>query len=210
MPMPFHLSRRALLATSVAAAFAAALPSLAIGLEEDALLSVDIPDTFAGQPDAPVTIIEYWSPTCGYCTTFLDETFPRLKTDYLDTGKARMAIRPFVRNAMDAVVFMVAEVAGPERAPAVIEHFMRNQARWVNAPDRLAAMKEVANEVGITPVLFEAAMLNQDLLGKLNRMRKQAIESFGIQGTPAVFVNGRLVAGAATYDAISAQIAGGQ
>lgn len=210
MPKPIQLSRRALLAGSAMAVVAAALPGVAAGLEEESLLNVDIPDSFAGNADAPVTIIEYWSPTCGYCTTFLDQTYPRLKSDYLDTGKARLAIRPFVRNAMDAVVFMVAEVAGPERSQAVVEHFMRNQARWVNADNRLKAMQEVADEVGISPILFEAALLNQQLLNRLNRMRKQAIEDFGIQGTPAVFVNGKLLTGAADYDAISAQIASGE
>lgn len=207
MQKRFHLSRRTLLAGAALAAFFPVLAGAAAGLEENALLAVDIPDSFVGNADAPVTIIEYWSPTCGYCATFLDETYPRLKSDLVDTGKARIAIRPFVRNAMDAVVFMVAEVAGPERAPAVVEHFLRTQERWVNAPDRLAAMKEVAAEMGITPVLFDAAMLNQDMLGKLNIMRKQAIEDFGIQGTPAVFVNGTLVTGAANYDSIAAQVA---
>lgn len=209
MHKPFHPSRRAFLASGILAATAMALPSAAAGLEEETLLSVAIPDSFAGNVDAPVTIIEYWSPTCGYCATFLDETYPRLKTDFLDTGKARLAIRPFVRNALDAVVFLVAEVAGPERAPAVVEYFMRNQDRWVNADNRLKAMGEVAGEVGITPTLFEAAMLNQGMLDKLNRMRKQAIEVFGIQGTPAIFVNGALIAGAPNYDAISAHIAAG-
>jgi len=207
MPKPFHLSRRAVLVSGAVATLALALPSAAIALEEETLLSVNIPDSFAGNADAPVTIIEYWSPTCGYCTTFLNETYPRLKADFLDTGKARLAIRPFVRNAMDAVVFMVAEVAGPDRSQAVVEYFMRNQARWVNADDRLAAMKEVAAEMGISSVLFDAAMLNNELLGQLNTMRKQAIETFRIQGTPAVFVNGQLIAGAADYDTISAQIA---
>jgi len=107
-------------------------------------------------------------------------------------------------------VFMVAEVAGPDRSQAVVEYFMRNQARWVNADDRLAAMKEVAAEMGISSVLFDAAMLNNELLGQLNTMRKQAIETFRIQGTPAVFVNGQLIAGAADYDTISAQIAAGR
>jgi len=209
MHKPFHFNRRTFLASGAMAVAALALPGVAAGLEEETLLSVVIPDTFSGNADAPVTIIEYWSPTCGYCATFLDQTYPRLKTDFLDTGKARLAVRPFVRNAMDAVVFLVAEVAGPERAPAVVEHFMRNQQRWVNSDNRLKAMEDVAAEVGISPVLFEAAMLNQPLLNRLNTMRKQAIEVFGIQATPAVFVNGKLISGAADYDAIAAHIAAG-
>jgi len=207
MPTSLLISRRALLASAALALVASAMPGVAMALEEETLLGVDIPDSFTGNVDAPVTIIEYWSPTCGYCTTFLNETYPRLKSDYLDTGKARLAIRPFVRNALDAVVFLVAEVAGRDRAPVVVEYFMRNQERWINTEDRLAAMKEVAAEAGITPLLFESALLNREMLNRLNLMRKQAIEVFGIQGTPAVFVNGTLLPGAANYDSIAAQIA---
>ncbi|MBI4048698.1 MAG: thioredoxin domain-containing protein [Devosia nanyangense] len=207
MPTSLLISRRALLASAALALVASAMPGVAMALEEETLLGVDIPDSFTGNVDAPVTIIEYWSPTCGYCTTFLNETYPRLKSDYLDTGKARLAIRPFVRNALDAVVFLVAEVAGRDRAPVVVEYFMRNQERWINTEDRLAAMKEVAAEAGITPLLFESALLNREMLNRLNLMRKQAIEVFGIQGTPAVFVNGMLLPGAANYDSIAAQIA---
>ena len=42
-----------------------------------------------GSEDAPVTIIEYASMTCGHCAAFHTETLPAIKEKYIETGKAK-------------------------------------------------------------------------------------------------------------------------
>ena len=39
-----------------------------------------------GNPDAPVTVIEYASFTCPHCADFHADQFKQLKADYIDTG----------------------------------------------------------------------------------------------------------------------------
>src|SRR5688572_4367834 len=48
-----------------------------------------------GDRNAPVTIIEYASMTCPHCAAFHNETMPRLKSEYIDTGKVRLVFREF-------------------------------------------------------------------------------------------------------------------
>ena len=55
------------------------------GLNLEAALSPRI----IGDPDAPILIAEYFSMTCGYCANFHLETFPAVKKNWIDTGKAR-------------------------------------------------------------------------------------------------------------------------
>ncbi len=43
-----------------------------------------------GKADAPVTIIEYSSLTCPHCAKFHIDTFPKVKSEWIDTGKVRM------------------------------------------------------------------------------------------------------------------------
>ncbi len=43
-----------------------------------------------GSPSAPLTLYDISSLSCGHCGTFHLETFPKLKKDYVDTGKLRI------------------------------------------------------------------------------------------------------------------------
>jgi protein-disulfide isomerase len=62
-----------------------------------------------GSPDAPVTVVEFTDYQCPYCLRFVQETFPKLKEQYIDTGKVRWVIRdmplgfhPHAREAAQA------------------------------------------------------------------------------------------------------------
>jgi protein-disulfide isomerase len=61
-----------------------------------------------GQADAPLTLIEYSDFTCGYCSKFFKETWPRIQARYVDTGKVRFVYRDFPRgdqgSGLDAAV----------------------------------------------------------------------------------------------------------
>ncbi|HJT07729.1 MAG TPA: thioredoxin domain-containing protein, partial [Stellaceae bacterium] len=49
--------------------------------------SVTAEDHVLGKADAPVTIIEYASLTCPHCAAFDRETLPKIKENWIDTGK---------------------------------------------------------------------------------------------------------------------------
>jgi protein-disulfide isomerase len=57
-----------------------------------AKVSVDN-DPFIGDENAPVTLIEFSDFDCPWCKTFYDEVYPRLKKDYIDTGKVKLVFR---------------------------------------------------------------------------------------------------------------------
>src|SRR6185295_6209829 len=54
-----------------------------------------------GNPQAKVTVIEYASPTCPICAAFMINYYPKLKSDYIDTGKVFYVYRTFLRLADD-------------------------------------------------------------------------------------------------------------
>jgi protein-disulfide isomerase len=57
-----------------------------------------------GNPDAPVTLIEYSDFTCGYCVKFFRETWPRLYEKYVKTGKVRFLYRDYPRDPEGAAM----------------------------------------------------------------------------------------------------------
>ena len=54
-------------------------------------------DRVRGNPQAPLTLLEYSDFTCGYCEKFFEETWPILFSEYIDTGKVRLVYRDFPR-----------------------------------------------------------------------------------------------------------------
>jgi len=74
------------------AATAIALTLAAPALAQDATPET-LPDIALGAEDAPLTIIEYVSYTCGHCANFHTDVYPQLKADYIDTGLVRFVQR---------------------------------------------------------------------------------------------------------------------
>jgi len=51
--------------------------------------------SFLGDPDAPVTLIEFTDYQCPYCRRHAQQTLPRLRERYVETGQLRYGIREF-------------------------------------------------------------------------------------------------------------------
>src|SRR5690606_13067221 len=121
------------------------------------------------------------SPTCPHCATFHATVYPQLKAEYIDTNKIQFIPRPFVRNVLDAVVFMLAEAAGEAKYHEVVDTFFRTQDQWVTSNKPADAMFAIAQQLGFTRETYDAALTNQALFSGLETMRKQASEEFQLQ-----------------------------
>src|SRR5262249_21371307 len=68
-----------------------------------------------GDPNAPVTIIEYASLTCPHCAHFHKDVLPLLKERYIAPGKVRLVFRDFPLDQRALSAAILAHCAGPER-----------------------------------------------------------------------------------------------
>ncbi len=91
-----------------------ALAQLKSGPELAAELAKEGPrgDIVLGKADAPVTMVEYASMTCGHCATFHNTVLPKLKEKYISTGKVRLILREFPLDNLAAAGSMLARCAG--------------------------------------------------------------------------------------------------
>lgn len=170
------------------------------------LAAVALPDRVLGSAEAKVTVIEYASPTCPHCATFSNSVYPQFKTDYIDTGKVKFILRPFVRNVLDAVVFMLAEAAGDKQYHTVIETFFKTQDQWGTSETPRDAILEIAKQLGFTEQTFDAALTNQELFTAMETMRQQALDEFKLEGTPTFYINGKQLTGDKTLEQLKAEI----
>src|SRR6185312_16192654 len=100
-----------------------------------------------GNKDAKVTVIEYGSAQCPHCGNFHRDVFPELKSKYIDTGKIKFIFRPFALSIYDVVVFMLAEIAGPDQFYAVLDAYYNSQEKWDFAEYDPSRTKEEADAI---------------------------------------------------------------
>ncbi len=179
----------------------------AVTIDEAKLMApAGLPDHVLGGKDAKVTVIEYGSATCPHCGRFHKDVYPALKAKYIDTGKIKFIFRPFALNTLDLVVFMLAEIAGPDQYYTVIDTFYDNQDKWVPSQTPKDAIQAIALQLGFTPDSFGQALTNQELPKGIQAQRDQASNDFKVTGTPTFYVNGKQMVGEQTIEALSAAI----
>ena len=153
-----------------------------------------------GKEDAPVTIIEYASMTCGHCATFANETFPKLKEKYIDAGKVRFILREFPLDPIAAAGFMVARCAGDDKYFAVVDALFARQKEWAYSNDPVTGLQNLTKQFGFTQESFEACLTNQEMLDGVNWVRQRGAEKFGVNSTPTFFINGKIYRGAIKFE----------
>jgi protein-disulfide isomerase len=140
-----------------------------------------------GRPGAPVTVIEFSDYACPFCQRFFAATFPRLKQDYIDTGKIRYVFRDFpldihpeARKAAEA-----AHCAG-EHGKYWEMHDVLFQNQRALAPAQLAAY---AAKIGLNRRKFDQCLTSGRHSARVDRGLADGAAA-GVRGTPG-FVIGR-------------------
>lgn len=151
-------------------------------------------DPVIGDPDAPITIIEFSDFQCPFCAKFHAQTLPALISEYVDTGKAKIVYRDFPLqnihpNAVPAS--LAAECANEQgRFKEMHDVLFERQGLWSDlpVPDALITFADYAAAVGgIDLDTFESCMDERKYLEEI-RKDLQDGSDYGITGTPGFFV----------------------
>lgn len=172
---------------------------------EELLRAGPLGDRAIGNPNAPVTVIEYASLTCPHCRKFHAEVFPRVKSAYIDTGKVRYIVREFPIGRTAGAAAIINRCAPEEMYFFLLDAFLSRQAEWVTQEVRRDAIYGVAKSSGMSRETFDKCLSNQTIIEGLTEV-KQRGRQFGVFGTPTFFVNGKKAQGAVTFDEMKALI----
>jgi protein-disulfide isomerase len=155
-----------------------------------------LPDLVLGSADAPITVVEYASMTCGHCAHFHTTVFPTLKEKYVDTGKVRFIMREFPLDNLAAAASMLARCAGDGKTFPLISVLFAKQDDWAFVKgDPRPELLKFAKQAGFTQESFEKCLTDQKLLDDIAAIRSRAAETFGVNATPTFFVNGKKLNG---------------
>ena len=158
-------------------------------------------DLVMGNPDAPVTMIEYASLTCGHCGTFHTQVFPDFKEQYIKTGKVRLVYRNFTRDSADLAVGKITRCFGPDKAFDLMAIFFERQRQWV-VEDAKPEIAAIARRVGINRADMDACLANKDLESDLIEMLR-AGEAEGVEFTPTFFIGNQRHVGVIELDVLA-------
>ena len=210
------ITRRQFLAQSTAlSALLVACSALDIRLVGDVLAQTPKPadlvqagplgDVVLGNADAPVTIIEYASMTCGHCATFHNTTYPAMKAKYIDTGKVRYILREFPLDPLAAGAFMLARCSGNDKYYPIVEALFQKQKEWV-VQNPIPPLLALAKQAGFTEESFEACLKDQKILEGIEAVRTHGAEKLGVNSTPTFFINGKVHRGILTIEELDKQL----
>ena len=145
-----------------------------------------------GKPDAPVTVMEFFSLTCPHCAAFAKETMPQVQSDLIDTGKMRMVFGDFPLDQVALTAAVIARSLPPERYWPFCEALFASQDRWafargVNSTDELAKMAALA---GMSRDAFDKAVADKDLRDWILKQQDEASKMYSVDSTPTFIFNG--------------------
>ena len=187
-----HLSRRSALA-AVSALMLAACGG-GDGGSATGVPSISKGDHVKGSESAPITIIEYASPTCPACKYFHDDILPALSEKYVVTGKVKFVFREFPIHEPDVPSYVLAMCAGDGQFFDVLDDLFANQVGVVTAAQNgtlKGALQTIGKRHGIeTTAQFDACMENRDYRTALADKYQVATEKWGVDSTPTFIING--------------------
>jgi protein-disulfide isomerase len=157
-------------------------------------------DRVLGNPGAAITIIEFASLTCPHCADFERETLPKIRADWIDTGKAKLVFRDFPLDGSALKAAVLARCAPVERYYGFVDTLFASQASWAHNPDPTPALGRIAKLGGMSDEQFQACMKNDALQNQVLAMRLAGEKEFEVQSTPTFFINGKKLVGSRPYE----------
>ena len=154
----------------------------------------EVVEMVLGNPDAPVEVIEYASFTCPHCRTFHENTMPRLKADYVDTGQVRFVYREVYFDRFGLWAGMVARCAGPVRYFGVVDLIYERQSEWTQgSPAEVAEnLRRIGRTAGMTNEQLDACLTDAAMAQALIENDTANRQMHDIPGTPSFVIDGTL------------------
>lgn len=167
-------------------------------------ITVGADEFVLGEPSATVTIVEYASLTCLHCAAFHNDVLPKLKASYIDSGKVRLVYRDFPLDRFALAASMLARCAGRDRYFNFLHMLFRDQPRWSRARDPMRALGQIARLGGLGSKKFDACLKDQKLQTAILKQRLEGSQTFQINSTPTLIIDGRKYGGGLSFAELQA------
>lgn len=153
-----------------------------------------------GKSNAPVTIVEYSDYECPFCGRFYSQTLPLIQREYVDSGKVKLVFKDFplgfhqyAQKAAEAA-HCVKEQKGDDGYWKMHDKLFENQQSL-----SIENIKQWAKELGVNVRDFNSCLDSGKMATTVQKAMREGQQD-GVQGTPAFFINGKLLSGAQPFE----------
>jgi protein-disulfide isomerase len=174
----------------------------------DVAKPMSLPDMALGPANASVTITEYASMTCPHCAAFNEAVFPKIKSEYIDSGKVRYVFREFPLDIKAAAGSMLARCIAKDDSGkyfTVIDLLFKQQNDWV-MKNTTETLTRIGKQAGLSQQAVEDCLKDQALLDKIAADQKYASDVLKVDSTPTFFINGERIKGETSFEEFDKRI----
>ena len=142
-----------------------------------------------GNPNAPITMVEFGDYQCTFCSKFFHETENPIITNYIKTGKVKVLFKDYIilgqdsRNAANAAHCANDQKLFWEYHSMLYNNWAGENTGWAD----LAHLHEFANTLGLDMDVFSTCMSDLKWNELVNLSSKDG-QKLGVSGTPTFFV----------------------
>ena len=156
---------------------------------------------FKGDPDAPVTIIEFADFQCPYCGRFFAETKPQIDEQYMQSGKVRFGYFDFAFLGQESNWAAEAAECASDQNKFWEYHdtLYSSQSGENQGAFNKNNLKKFAEELGLDTSAFNEC-LDSGKYTQLIKEESSAASSIGVRSTPTFLINGQPLVGAQPFE----------
>ncbi len=157
-----------------------------------ATVSVD-DDPVLGDPNAPITMIEFSDYECPFCKRHFDQVYPTLKKEYIDTGKVKLVFRDYPLPFHDPMATYEAQAAncarenGGDAAYFKLHDEMFNKTASNGNGLTKDQIKQMANDLGLNGNSIIACADSDKYKDEIAKDMADG-SAAGVSGTPSFFI----------------------
>ncbi len=156
-------------------------------------------DRVLGDSNALVTIIEYSSLTCPHCAALHRDALPQIRKTWIAEGKAKLVFRHFPLDNLALRAAAVANCIEGERHFSFLDVLFKSQRRWTKASDPIKAIGQMARLAGLSKDKFDTCVNDQAEMDRILARRQDGVQTYGVQSTPTLIINGQKVEGVRSF-----------
>ena len=160
-----------------------------IAKKQSLSIFIDNASPILGNPNAPITMVEFGDYQCTFCSKFFHETENSIITNYVKTGKVKMLFKDYIILGQDSMnAANAAHCANDQKSfweyhSMLYNNWAGEDTGWAD----LAHLHEFANTLGLDMDVFSTCMSDLKWNELVNLSSKDG-QKLGVSGTPTFFV----------------------
>ena len=159
-----------------------------------------------GDKEASIKIVEFASLTCGHCAKFHNEVFPKIKKEYIDTGKIVFTYRDFPLDKFALKASVIARCAGKDKYFSFLKVLYKKQKDWTRSQDPFKSLLKIAKLGGLKNDEIKVCVSNKSIEDGILKKRLNSTKKFEIKATPTIYINGKKYNGDLTFEALKLKL----